>query len=188
MASLAEHIERHLGSIMHGWSKGSNGIEMPFQVVACNSGLTKGVTAYVTLGLSKSSLNSPNSGKAIRLEMLMLSRPGPDAARVPAILQQIGLEAIQRGKAYLRGDVIGPRGALFGKGLLEAVYVTMPVYYPESLNTYIGPDGDATIIAWLVPITKAEAEYVHTHGWSDFEDLLQRDDPDLLDFARPSLV
>ena len=139
---------------------------MPFQIVACTGDTIKGVTAYVTLGLSKEPLISPNSGRVIRQELLVLSGQAL-GAQVPGILQQLALEAIEGRTAYLRGDVIGPRGALFEKGQLEAMYVTMPVYYPESLGTYIGPDGDAIVIAWLVPITRQEqSTFVHMVGAS----------------------
>jgi succinate dehydrogenase flavin-adding protein (antitoxin of CptAB toxin-antitoxin module) len=39
-----------------------------------------------------------------------------------------------------------------------------------------------------VPISTEEADIVRTHGWSEFEDLLEAQDPDLFDLNRPSVV
>ena len=36
----------------------------------------------------------------------------------------------------------------------------------------------------LVPITDAEADYVHARGWSAFEEALAAEGPDLADLSR----
>ncbi|MEU4249540.1 suppressor of fused domain protein [Amycolatopsis sp. NPDC026612] len=42
-------------------------------------------------------------------------------------------------------------------------------------------------MVWLVPVSRAEAAYVGSHGWRAFEDELVRHDPDLLDPGRAEL-
>jgi hypothetical protein len=187
MTNFTEHVEQYLGKIQHGWTKSSTGTSMPFQVAACGGGVVKDVTAFVTLGLSRAGLASVISNKLIRQELLMTVRSDCDVGGIPSLLQQIGSEALKKGVAYLRGDVIGPRGPLFNGSSLQAVYVTMPVYYPESFAVYKEPDGSSKVIAWLVPITLAEVEYIRRHGWSEFENLLAQRNPDLLNPRRSSM-
>ena len=110
---LPGHLESFLGPIDVGWSRDADGTEMPFQVVRFTQGPRLGTTAFATLGLGRLPLRAKTSGKSIYHELVMAL---PDSLRdraVPGILQQIGLEAIDRGEALLRGDVIGPRGPLF---------------------------------------------------------------------------
>jgi hypothetical protein len=40
------------------------------------------------------------------------------------------------------------------------------------------------VITWLVPITDAEAQYVHLRGWNALETAFQTEDPDLTDMTR----
>lgn len=49
-------------------------------------------------------------------------------------------------------------------------------------------EGEPIVFAWLVPLYAAEAEYRQRHGWSKLEDELERQDPDLFDLDRASLV
>lgn len=89
-------------------------------------------------------------------------------------------------QALLRGSVIGPAGALVPGSELTALYVTMPSYFPVDFATYPSDDGDIAI-AWLVPITSNEANFVAKYGWDPFEDALVEQDPDLVDFHRPEM-
>ena len=187
MPSLIEHYEKYFGVIQHGWSKSADAIDMPFQVVECQEGTFKGVSCFATLGMSNYELGASVSGKAIRQELFLAAPTSLGARNIPAVLQQIGNETINRGLAYLRGDVIGPRGCLFEGAAFQAIYVTMPVYFPEALKTFQGEEGCEIVIAWLVPITQSEAFYIRNHGWEKFESLLEREDPNLFDFDRSSL-
>ena len=105
---------------------------------------------------------------------------------VVGIIQQAAMDALESGNAYLRGDIIGPRGPLLPRSKLEALYVSVPVYFPESFATVI--DGSHQIVlAWLVPISQRESAYVSSLGWSAFEDRLTELDPDLTDIYREPL-
>jgi hypothetical protein len=72
--------------------------------------------------------------------------------------------------------------------MLEALYVTNPVYLPADFATCTLESGDVAIIAWLVPITHSEGHYILDFGWNAFEDILVAADPDLLDFNRKSVA
>ena len=187
MPSLIEHYEKYFGMVQHGWSKSADATDMPFQVVECQGGTFQGMSCFATLGLSMHELRSSTTGKAIRQELFLVAPTNFGSRNIPGLLQQIGTEALDGGLAYLRGDVIGPRGNLFEGKAFQAIYVSMPVYFPEALKTFVGEEGYAIVIAWLVPITQIEAFYIRNYGWEKFENLLERKNPNLFDFDRPDL-
>ncbi|TQJ36759.1 suppressor of fused domain protein [Arthrobacter sp. SLBN-122] len=185
MAHLVEHFERYLGTISEGWSKDADGNPQHAQVVKFADGPLDGVTAYSTLGLSRHELALP--GKApVRMELLILVRRGHFERYVPSIMQQLVQEVIHEGRAPLRGEVMGPRGALDPDTGLEAFYFGVPVYQPEAFATCEDSEGPI-VISWLVPLFPAEASFVATRGWPALEDLLIQNDPDVTDWRRPPL-
>jgi Suppressor of fused protein (SUFU) len=70
---------------------------------------------------------------------------------------------------------------------MEALYVTLPVYFPNEFFTS-EEESHTVVIAWLVPISASEAHYIVHHGWADFEDRLAEQDPDLTDFGRQPIL
>jgi hypothetical protein len=116
----------------------------------------------------------------------MLARTQAIPENLGPLLQQVAVEAVTRGRAYLRGEVIGPRGPLFKDSTVTALYVAIPVYFPDEFSGVDDPDLGTVIFAWLVPITDQEAEFVNRLGWKEFEAKLVKVDPDLLDFRRLS--
>jgi hypothetical protein len=187
MKNLIEHLEGHLGQIDGGW-KDSDGTHWPFHVVRFLGGPIANAVTYSTLGLSDTPLQSPVSAKQVRHELLFMARPAFCDRNIPAILHQVGTEAVSRSRPYLRGDVIGPRGTLIPGTGMEALYVSPPVYLPDAFASYKSPEGVSCVFAWLVPITSDEAGFVRTKGWEAFEDRLVSLDPDLLDLSRRSIV
>lgn len=184
--ALVEHLERFLGPIEAGWSQDADGTKMPFQIVRFAGGSGPGTVSFSTLGLSRIPLHSSVSGKEIRHELLVLT---PDSLRdgpLPALIHQVAMIAVHSGHAFLRGDVVGPRGPLVPGSTLEAIYVAMPAYFPDEFAS-CEENGDPVAIAWLVPISAREADYAARNGWSAFEDRLVDADPDLTDFGRASL-
>lgn len=179
---LWAHMESFVGEIEAGWSRTPDGREAPFQVVRFASTTLDG-TAFATLGLSRIPLKDPQRDRSYKLELVMLAPKDLQDGPVPALLQQIGLECVESGRALLRGDVIGPRGPLFRRSSLEALYATLPVFLPDEFAQFGG-----TAIVWLVPILPSEASYIRTHGWPSFEDILLARNPDLLDFERAPLT
>lgn len=131
---------------------------------------------------------SPNSGKRIRHELFLVSYSDFGDQNIPGILQQVAQLAIDRKTAYLHGDIIGPYGKMFENLEMEALYVTLPVYFPDSFFVYSGEDNIQIVQAWLIPITFKEANFIKQNGWEKFEDLLEELDPDLIDFTRPSII
>lgn len=183
MPGLIEHLEKYLGRIDAGWSEDDSGTSQPFQVARFAGGMILDAVSFSTVGLSKYPLSSRRTGRGIRHELVMcvkdVLRDGP----VPGLLQQAGNESLASGRPYLRGDVIGPRGGLFPRSELTALYVALPVYFPDDFAVAFENEAEIAI-AWLVPISTGEADFVASHGWQAFEDLLTREDPDLLDVYR----
>ncbi|MDP5228206.1 MULTISPECIES: suppressor of fused domain protein [Arthrobacter] len=180
---LIAHFERTLGLITAGWSVDPDGIKMPYQVVQFTGGSDEDSVGYATLGLSKHSLVSTVSDQTIRHELLMLAPKGMKPDLPAGLLQQVASMVLKTHHALLRGNAVGPAGALVPGSELTALYATMPSYIPTDFATYSGADGDVAV-AWLVPITTGEANFVSSHGWSAFEDALVEQDPDLVDFNR----
>lgn len=186
MTTVIEHYESVLGPIRVGWATGPDGDAMPFQVVRFDKGSSPGIISFATLGLGGFPLSSPTSGRAIRHELLMLAPKEMESSAIPSLLLQVGSAALQGRRALVRGDVIGPHGRLLPETSLEALYVTAPVYLPDEFATCEGEDGPV-VVAWLVPISASEANYVANKGWDAFEDRLVEQDPDLTDFSRAAI-
>jgi hypothetical protein len=107
---------------------------------------------------------------------------------LPGILQQLALEAIAKDRAFSVGDVAGPRGELRAGATLEALYVAVPNYLPDSFQVLRRDTEEPIVFAWLVPISATEASFARAEGRDRFEAALQECNPDLLDFARSSIV
>src|SRR5687767_7743019 len=112
MSALISHIEQYCGPILHGWSMDPDGHSAAFQVVQTNGGPSDGATTFSTVGLSNHLLTS-TADRRVRQELVLLSRANSVPKNTPMLLQQVGNEALGRHRAYLRGEVIGPRGTLF---------------------------------------------------------------------------
>lgn len=185
MPTVIDHFEKYLGPVEEGWSEDADGVKMPFQIARFAKGSGPGTVAYATLGLHRYALQSPSTGRDLRLELLMLVRGGPNGA-IPALLHQIAMNALEAGRAYVRGEVLGPQGPILPGSRLKAFYLANPVYLPDEFgDVQVGSEEFA--IAWLVPISEREARYVARYGWERFEDKLAEADPDLTDFFRSTL-
>jgi hypothetical protein len=143
------HLEKFCGPIIRGWSCDPDGNEMPFQIVQLQGSPIAGATTYATLGLGKIPLRSQSSDRIIRHELVMLSRSDAVPENLPALLQEVAMEAVQRNYAYLRGEVIGPRGPLFKGSTVTALYVAVPVYFPEEFSMVEDDVGQAISLGWL---------------------------------------
>lgn len=185
LPTIIDHFEKYLGPVEEGWSEDADGVKMPFQIAKYAKGSGPGTVAYSTLGLHRYALRSPSTGRDLRLELLLLVRDLPSGT-APALLHQIAMSALTEGRAYVRGEVLGPQGPVVPGSKMEAFYVAIPAYFPDEFAT-CRAEGEAVAIAWLVPITAREAGYVAKHGWDAFEDRLVEADPDLTDLSRPSL-
>jgi hypothetical protein len=185
--NLFEHLERYLGETAGGW-KDPPGEHWPFQVLQFSGGPVADVTTLCTRGLSSFPLVNPTSAKVMRHELIFMVRSAFGCRNIPAILHDIGKEAIDRERPYLRGELIGPRGKLFSDTEMEALLLFTPVYLPEEFWIHSSAGGETHFFVWTIPITGREARYVAANGWQPFVDTMAQVNPDLLDMYRPSIV
>ena len=189
MTSVLDHLEAFVGDIVGGWRHDADGNPLPFQVVQTKGGPYEGTVTFSTLGLSKMPLADRSEGQEhgpIRQELVILVPKEAVPRNVVGILQQAGMEAIERGLAYLRGDVVGPKGALFEGCEPKALYVSMPVYFPDAFAAVTTEESGRVVFAWLIPILDGEFHLWHTHGWPALERKMMDDHPDLVDYRRKS--
>jgi hypothetical protein len=184
--NLLEHMEHYLGEITRGWSEDDRG-RMPFQLVEFAGAPGAGPCPVGTIGLSRHELHFSRTGKPVREELIMLLSSTDVTERALAILDDLASEALGTHHAYAPGQVIRPRGPVVEGSEMEALYVAAPSYLPDEFGSVDTPDG-TVLFAWILPISRAEAEFVETNGRIQFERLLESLDPDLTDLARASVV
>lgn len=185
--TLLDHMESFLGRTVGGW-KDPGEKKWPFSILRFEGGPIAKTVTHCTLGFSNFPVPSKVSDKLIRLELMFMARSDVGDRNIPAILHDICKQSMDSDSALLRGEVIGPQGRLFAEFEMEALYVASPVYLPDDFGYFIKADGNVGAIAWLVPITRREAEFIFEQGWPKFEDRLLTINPDLLDFRRASIV
>lgn len=182
-------LENHAGTIQRAWNQYPGEEKWPFQVIEMRGGVLEGISVFATLGLSEFSLRSKSQEKSIRHELILSIPTALGELNVPSLLHSLGKEAIDKGRAYFRGEVIGPRpGVLLPNTGFKALFVAPPVCFPDSFSSFNSPDGSTIIIAWLIPIYLVEALFVSANGWNQFESILAKNEVDLFDFKRLSAV
>ncbi|MCC6743676.1 MAG: O-acetyl-ADP-ribose deacetylase [Acidobacteria bacterium] len=139
----------------------------------------EGTSTFVTRGVGAEAMRRFDEGET-RQELLMCCDATFDAARV---LRWAADQALESGFGLMRGAVLSIDEPIVPGSRLVALYATYPVYHEERLAAWRGSD-PPTAIVWLVPVTYAEAKFVEKRGWEAFEELLEKMDPDLVDFAR----
>lgn len=184
MTTVYEHIEAFAGEILGGWSEDADGHKLPFQIVQTAGGPHAGTTTFSTLGLSKVALSGGQSGKAIRHELIMIVPRDVVPPNIVGVLQQAGMEAISEGRAYLRGEVLGPRGALFEGYEPKALYASIPVYFPDAFAGLNSRESGEVVFVWLVPLLDEEVAFLQSSGWKAFEEKWITENPDLADYRR----
>lgn len=187
MSDLVDHLETYLGPIVSGYAKDDAGKKLPFQIARFENAPPSTIT-FVTLGFSDIQLALGRDGRTVRQEYLLTVNPEWDAPNLPALLHQVAMDAYEKNSAYLRGQVLGRRGTLVAGTALEALYVAMPVYFPDGFHIYERAGAEPIVLVWLVPITATEAHLAKERGYEAFEDLLIESDPDLRDLGREAIA
>lgn len=189
MGTLIDHMEDYLGRITNGATFDKD-TPNRFAIARFDGGLAVDYSAMATLGISSHLLEVRDSGSKIRQEFMMLFRPDRDPSLYGQLLLSIAEGCFRTHKARCHGDLtqIGPPGPIVPGSTCHALYAGSPSYYPPEFATCESPGPEPTTIVWMFPVTDREAAFVHEHGWERFEEELQRHNPDLVDFFRPSIV
>ena len=182
--SLIEHIESRLGTIDKSWklTDSSSGLS----VATFPEKPVEEAVTYVTLGLSHHILEMLE-GRTVRQELVFAAWKGFPSGDIASFLSTFCEFIISKHQALLRGDVVGPTTPIIADSSLTAVYSSPPVIFEDGLDLY-SKSTPPTILVWVIPIHAVEAEFVKTSGWSKFEDLLESEDPDLLDLRRKPIL
>jgi hypothetical protein len=178
--SVAEHIEGYLGEISAGWSDttSSHGI----QVVSFRDQPMPSVTTYVTLGLSEVELALPRDRK-IRQEIVVSAHDSFSGNDIAGFLLSLAEHIKVRGRAVLRGEVVGPWHPILKGATVNSVYVTNPTPFDDGFAEFYRVE-PPVIFALLIPITEKEVSLVSNQGWNWFEEMLESQDPDIWDLNR----
>ncbi|MEW2634837.1 suppressor of fused domain protein [Streptomyces sp. NPDC048389] len=190
MAALVDHFESRLGRLIGAWSASEQSPEGSPQVGYFAGGALEGVQSYATIGLHNRHLTPRTSSRAQHLELLGCNRPVPGEkyGPFPGVLEFVAEHLVVSEEAVLRGEVIPLPRPLTPEGSLTALYAAVPVYFDDDFASVALENKTDVSIVWLVPISDAERGFVETKGWQAFESELVRQDPDLLDLSRESMI
>lgn len=183
---VRDHITSTLGPISKEWEESTEGTLLPFSIVRIDGCPMPGAFSLVTVGLSERELVFP-SGASARQELLLSCYDRYAPLNVQGLIGLVALECAGRNQALARGEVLGPSGPVLDKLRMEALYASLPAYAPDAFAT-CSATSPRTHFMWLVPITRVEAELVTRKGWKSFEELVVKQDPDLLDLERPEMA
>lgn len=182
--NIIKHAERFLGNISQGWKENpsSDGL----QVVCFEDAPVENVDTFMTVGLSRHELRMFDEKKVRQELVLPVSDVGLSEMLVSLLLFICEL-ILKNHDAVLSGQVIRlPMDAAEKLGF-DAVYCTIPVFMDDDFATFKELQ-TPTVIVWVVPIYKSEADYVDANGWSTFEALLEEKDPNLFTLGRDPII
>jgi len=181
--NLISHIESLLGQLEQGWSftKGVGSVK----VVRFKDQPFEGGVTYVTLGLSDNVLPM-SQGREVRQELVFTAYENFRAEEIASFMLSFCDYILAQRQALLRGDLVGPSIPLIPEVAVNSVYASIPVVFDERFSTYKGSEPH-TVMVWLIPLLEDEANFVKKNGWSQFEDMLEHEDPDLMNLNRSSI-
>jgi hypothetical protein len=186
VSRLVEHLESHLGAVLHEWTEISDLLGMGVRIRQHDSAPQGVALTLATLGLSKHALRSASSGETVHQELLFFASRPAEPFNLPAVLAQVVNLTITRKRAISRGDILGPAGELLTNSRMEAFCAVSPILLPPELAQENGGRGIGFV--WLLPITAAEANWAKMHGWQAFEEEMERQVPDTLDWYRAEMA
>jgi Suppressor of fused protein (SUFU) len=135
---------------------------------------------YVTLGAWQATRDDHHA-----LEYFILS-PSPTAYHVQT-LAELTLQWANADPKPGLGSIIDTGRPWIDDAVADHFFVTLPYPFGPEFENVVR--GDLHIrIMWLLPITKAEAEFIRRKGIDAFEDLAESSAVEFADPQRPSLV
>lgn len=183
--NLLNHVEENIGTIKEGWILPKQNKNI--QVVKIEPKDIPESNCFLSIGLSNTLYPLNRSEKKIRLELFLLLPNDHEPSYAPSIIEDAMIEMQISGKAFLRGDVIGPKGEIFENSKMTALYVAPPICFDEKTAGFKIAKSEV-IFMWLVPISTTESDYIKRNGWESFEDILENNEIDVLDiFRKPSV-
>jgi hypothetical protein len=144
-----------------------------------------GVVTYLTLGFSDRVLAEGQRG-ALRYELTLSCHESWGNGSSVQLLNFVAEDLAARGTLIRRGETIRPVGPITKGATVTGYYLTDPDHLWGGLAFWPSSDPPTRFIR-LIPITSKEWRFIELNGAAAFEYELDRQSPDLYDFARPSL-
>ncbi len=182
--SLIHHAENHLGSIVKGWK--DNNSKNNLQIVSFLDCPGETASTFLSLGMSDQVLKM-NGSSQVRQELVFSVYTVSISNLIVSFLMSLCEGILGKGKALLRGEVIPLSSELAERIGFEFVYCTIPVFFDDDFCSY-DETSPSTVMVWVLPIYRSEADYIAEKGWEIFEDLLEEKDPDLCSLERDPIV
>lgn len=140
----------------------------------------------MSLGLSEHILDISET-KKVRQELVFSVYSTTLSSLIVSFLLSLCESILDFNKAVLRGNVIHLSNVIAKKIGFDAVYCSIPVFFDDNFSAY-DKSSPSTVMVWMLPIYKSEADYISIHGWESFEDLLEEKDPDLCALDREPVI
>lgn len=182
--SIIQQIENHLGPVDQGWK--DNDADTNLQIISVRDCPEETVSTFLSLGMSNHVLEMTNSRK-VRQELVFSTYTLSISNLITSFLMSLCEAILSRGQAVLRGEVIPLSSSLAQRLGFDFIYCTIPIFFDDDFSSY-DETSPSTVMVWVVPIHRKEAEFIEYNGWELFEDLLEEKDPDLYSLVRESIV
>ncbi|GHA22252.1 hypothetical protein GCM10008090_35080 [Arenicella chitinivorans] len=142
-----------------------------------------GLTTFISIGLSGHLLQQ-RSGKSIRQEILLTVDNAYADFGIEKVIFSVAKIMLGQHKAVSRGQVLGPKGALFPEEgtNLTSLLCSYPAFFPEEFSFF--ENDETTVFVELIPTLSSEAEFIQKEGWSKFFEMIDKGRIDILNYNR----
>jgi len=185
---VRQHLEGVLGTPFRASTAHdvTRGIVAAFGVATFRDQPVEGAFTLVTVGLSEHLLPGDES-EPVRQELLVCAwdRFFGDAL-YQAFFSMADL-VLEDGTRIDPGTVYELPERIADAMGSHRFFAYPPCYHPEELQPIQLDDGEVEI-RWLIPIAPEESDFVEREGAEAFDDLLELENPDLMDLDRGSVV
>ncbi len=183
---IARHVASVFGGIPRVNEYGNVSETRTVGILSCRDRPVEGVTSYSTIRLSDNAMPWGEQEFPARLELAGGCKNV--ATLFPNLLASAAFHIMQSDAVYHPGAVI-PELVRQSEvsSTLPHLYLTAPFLWGEALNML---DCGTKHVTWLLamPISEGEYTYLQHHGEDAFEHLLEDQEVDVFDPARPSVV
>jgi antitoxin YqcF len=155
-------------------------------ILSCIDSPWEGITSHGTLGLSDYSIGKVVDNVPLRVEFVSACQSEVDF--FPNILATCAFNIINSHFKCEPGSIYTDVVETYAKSPMKHILFTNPFLWEDKLNTlYLQP---RKIVAWLllVPISDEELGYAEVKGTKALEDLFEKEQIDIFDLLRKSVI
>lgn len=181
--NVPKHLDRTIG-VQEG-QKIFSYKESGFWVLKYNNQPDRKACSYITAGIGRHILEQ-SSGSRIRQELMITVWEEFESLHPEHQLASLSLDLIDRHIPIPNNQVIPWSGGVFEGHNFSAVYCTSARHMPEEFE--IIEDDPCLIFVWLIPIYPEEQAFINESGWSEFEKIIENEQPDFFNLKRPLIV